>query len=534
MELDNNQTPDPTAYSRRRFLKQTGGATTLAAIGTSGTATAVDDNGQFEDDPFSLGVASGDPLPTSVILWTRLAPNPLQRGGGMPQKKIPVQWKISSTETMTSVEHVGVAFANPEHAHSVHVNVTDLEPGTEYYYQFETAGHQSPVGRTKTAPAPDGNPKEFTFAFASCQAWDDGFYTAYDYMATDELDLIIHLGDYIYEYGIGPNGGARNVSVPPVYRSETETLDRYRLQYGLYKSDRNLQAAHASAPWLVTRDDHEVDNNWAGDVPQDPDKQTREAFLKRRAIAFKAYFEHMPFRMAQMPDGSSQKLYRNYTFGDLAEFNVLDTRQYRTDQACDDAFSVVGCTERFSEDRTILGDAQEQWLVNNLETSSAIWDVIANQVPMASMDFEEGPKEGYRMDQWDGYVADRNTVLEAFEQHARNPVVVTGDFHANFASNIKRNFQEPDSASVGVEFVGTSISSGGDGVTMDDFGRQVLSENENVKYYSNQRGYVRCTLTPNQWRTDYRVVDCVTRKDAPIRTDASFVINDGTPHLQSR
>ncbi|WP_433627611.1 alkaline phosphatase D family protein [Halomicrococcus sp. NG-SE-24] len=530
MELDNPSNPDPTDHSRRQFLKRTGGATALAAVGTSGTTTAVmDDSGRFEEDPYSLGVASGDPLPDSVVLWTRLAPNPIEKGGGMPRKKVPVRWKIASTEDMASVEKAGVVFAKPEHAHSVHVDVTGLDPDTEYYYQFTAAGHRSPVGRTKTAPAPDASPEEFRFAFASCQSWDSGFYTAYDHMAADDLDLVVHLGDYIYEYGIGPNGGARDTAVPQAYRSQTETLDRYRLQYSLYKSDPDLRAAHASAPWLVTRDDHEVDNNWAGDVPQDPDKQTREAFLERRAAAFTAYYEHMPFRQAQMPDDSSQKLYRNFTFGDLAEFNVLDTRQYRTDQACDDAFNVVDCTERFDENRTILGDAQEQWLVDNLAASNATWDVLANQVPMASMDFEEGPEEGYRTDQWDGYVADRNTVLEAFEQHVSNPVVVTGDFHANFATNLKREFDDPDSETVGTEFVATSISSGGDGTDMDDFGRQVTSDNENVKYYNNQRGYVRCTLTPDQWWTDYRVVDYVTRPGAPIRTDASFVVDDGNP-----
>ena len=549
MDLDNRSIPDPDAQSRRKFLQRTGGASALAVVGTAGaTATPVDEDGRFERDPYSLGIASGDPLSDSVILWTRLAPNPYEADGGMPDRKIPVRWTVAETEEMRPVVDTGTVFARPEDAHSVHVDVRDLDPNTEYYYQFTAAGHRSPVGRTKTAPALSASPEEFQFAFVSCQAWYDGYYTPYAYVAEDELDLVIHLGDYIYEYGIGPDGAARDASVPQAYREEPETLDRYRLQYGLYKTDPDLRAAHASAPWLITRDDHEVDNNWADEVPQDPDEQTVEAFLKRRAAAFKAYYEHMPFRMAQQPDGPDQKLYRNYTFGDLVEFNVLDTRLYRSDQACGDAFNVDECAARFSEDRTLLGDKQEAWLVDNLDASGATWDVLANQLPFASMDFLRGSEDGYRMDQWDGYVADQRTVKQAFEEHAENAVVVTGDFHSNWASEIRS--AEPaegdddsdvaDPETVGVEFVGTSISSGGDGAEFDDFngeregvlGKHVVRENENVKYNNDRRGYTRCTVTPDRWTTEFRVVDYVTERGAPIRTDATFVVEEGEARLR--
>ncbi|AFK21080.1 alkaline phosphatase (plasmid) [Haloferax mediterranei ATCC 33500] len=538
MDVENPPSPDPNAHSRRRFLQRTGGATALAVLGASGQAAAVDEHGRFKADPFSLGVASGDPLPDSVILWTRLAPSPLTRGGGMPDKRVPVQWTVAESEDMTPVVQTGNVFADPAHAHSVHVNVQNLDPNTEYYYQFRTGGYRSPVGRTKTAPEVGATPEEFRFGFASCQAWYDGFYTPYKHMAADELDLIVHLGDYIYEYGIGPNGGVRDTAVPQAYRSEPTTLDRYRLQYGLYKSDADLQAAHASAPWLVTRDDHEVDNNWAGDVPQDPDKQTVEELLKRRAAAFKAYYEHMPFRLEQKPDGPDQKLYRNYTFGDLVEFNVLDTRLYRSDQACGDAFTVDACQKRFKENRTILGDRQQAWLVNNLEASNATWDVLANQVPFAKMDFLRGAADGYRMDQWDGYVADQVAVKNAFEASVNNPVVVTGDFHSNWANDIKS--AQNESKTIGTEFIGTSISSGGDGSEFSDingnkegvFGKHVVKENENVKYNNNRRGYTRCTLTPDEWVTEFQVVDYVTEPGAPVRTDKRFVVEAGTPGLQ--
>ncbi|WP_318567061.1 alkaline phosphatase D family protein [Salinigranum marinum] len=538
MDLTDPDTPDPTAQNRRQFMQRTGAASVVAALGLSGQATtasaAVDENGEFERDPFTLGVASGDPLPGSVIVWTRLAPDPLAVAGGMPDEPVDVAWKVATDDSVTDIVASGTATAEPAHAHTVHVDVSGLEPNTEYYYQFAAGGTESPIGRTKTAPGPGTSIDEFRFAFASCQQWPDGYFTPFAHMAADDLDLIVHLGDYIYEYGIG-NDSARDTSLPQDFRAETETLERYRQQYALYKSDPDLKAAHASAPWLVTRDDHEVDNNWAGDVPQDPDKQTMEAFLKRRAVAFKVYYEHMPFRLAQKPDGSNQKLYRNYAFGDLIEFNVLDTRLYRDDQACGDSFVAVDCAERFAEDRTILGDAQEEWLVDNLETSEATWDVLANQLPMAKMDYKIGlftgssEGEGFRTDQWDGYVADQNTVFRTFEDHVRNPIVVTGDIHRHFANDLV----SPDTGEpIGAEFVGTSITSGGDGTDMDAFGEEMIAENDNVRYYSGKRGYVRCTVRPDEWQTDYRVVEHVTKPESPVRTDARFTVREGTPGLQ--
>ncbi|WP_201741667.1 alkaline phosphatase D family protein [Salinigranum halophilum] len=537
MDIQDPDPPDPTAQNRRQFMQRTGAASVVAALGLSGeatTATAMMDDGAFGTDPFTLGVASGDPLSDSVIIWTRLAPDPLAGGGGMPDESVDVQWTVATDEAMSDVVTSGTATADPAHAHTVHVDVRDLDPNTEYYYQFAAGGKRSTVGRTKTAPEAGESVDEFRFAFASCQQWPDGYFTPFEHMAKDELDLIVHLGDYIYEYGIG-NDNARGESLPQDFRAETESLERYRQQYALYKSDPDLRAAHASAPWLVTRDDHEVDNNWAGDVPQDPDKQSMEAFLRRRAIAFKVYYEHMPFRMAQRPSGPDQKLYRNYAFGDLVEFNVLDTRLYRSDQACGDAFVAVDCEARFDEERTILGDAQEEWLVNNLTESEATWDVVANQLPMAQMDYKVGfftgsaEGEGFRMDQWDGYVADQNTVLRTFEEHVRNPIVITGDIHRHFANDVL----SPDSGDpVGAEFVGTSISSGGDGTDMDAFGSRVVNKNDNIHYYSGQRGYVSCTLTPEACHADYQVVEYVSKPDSPVRTDARFTVEDGVPGLQ--
>ena len=529
MDHPDPPTQDPTGQNRRQFMRTTGAASIAATVGLSGqTSAALNDAGEFESDPYSLGVASGDPLPDSVVLWTRLVPEPMEIGGGMPEEDVEVAWTVATDEALTDVVQTGTTTAEPEHAHAVHVEVFDLEPATEYYYQFEAGGATSPVGRTKTAPAPDQRVDEFEFAFASCQSWPHGYYTAYRHMAREELDLVIHLGDYIYEYGVEADGGIRDVQVPQEYREETMTLDRYRLQYGLYKSDPDLRDAHASAPWLVTRDDHEVDNNWADDVQEEPwDQETVEEFLQRRAAAFQAYYEHMPFRMEQKPDSSNQKLYRNYRFGDLVEFNVLDTRHYRDDQACGDAFRAVDCEERF--EREILGDEQREWLLDNLESSEVTWDVLANQLPLARMDFKEGEEEGFRTDQWDGYVPDQDAVTEAMGEHADNAVVVTGDFHTSWACELQAADGEEV---VGTEFVGTSISSFGDGTEMRDDADYVLAENDNVYYNKNLRGYAQCRVTPDSWETEYKVLDYVTEPGSPIWTDATFTVEAGEPGLQ--
>jgi len=509
---------EASAHSRRRFVA----GTALAALGVGATDVATGDPG-FED-PFTLGVASGDPLPESVVLWTRLAPEPLERTGGMDDRSVPVEWRVAEDRGMEDVVASGTTLAEPGSAHAVRVVPEDLDPGTEYFYQFRAGGHESRVGRTRTAPDDDEDIEEFTFAFASCQAWQDGFYTAYRHMAEEDLDLVIHLGDYIYEYPVGPEGGNRGVSVPPAYRTEATTLERYRRQYALYRSDPDLQAAHASAPWLVTRDDHEVDNNYADETAQDPGRQPPPSFRERRAAAYRAHYEHMPLRPDDRPEGPDQEFYRRHRFGELVAFDALDTRQYRSDQPCDEL--VGDCEERLDEDRTILGEDQREWLLEELEESETTWEAVANQVPMASMDVEPGPGEAFRLDQWDGYVADREAVVEAFEESDATPVVVTGDVHRNWASDVRR-----EGETVATEFVGTSISSGGDGYRSDPAGRFVVRENDNVHYYNAQRGYVRCRLTPESWTTDYRVVEYVSDRGAPVRTDRRFRVTEGSPGL---
>ncbi|MQA87482.1 MAG: alkaline phosphatase [Streptosporangiales bacterium] len=524
-----------TVLTRRGFLTGTLATASAAALpaltGTPAYAapsTAV--------GPFSLGVASGDPTQDGVVLWTRLVRDPLAEDGqgGMPNRAVSVQWQVAADERFRRIARNGTVRAEPAHVHSVHVEVDGLKPGREYFYRFRAEGETSPVGRTKTAPAPGTRLDRLAFAFASCQAWYDGYYTAYRHMAADDLDVLFHLGDYIYEYGVGASGGVRGVQLPEQYQREVFTLAEYRNRHALYRSDPDLPAAHAAFPWVVVFDDHEVENNWANQVSQvdsEPD-QDPEVFLALRAVAFRAYYEHLPLRRSYMPRGPDMQMYRRLRFGDLATFNVLDTRQYRDDQACGDGRQ-VGCAERLDPSRSITGAEQETWLLDGLARSGTTWNVIAQQVVMAQLDQDAGPPQAFGMDLWDGYAASRARILTGMvERDVRNPVVLTGDVHRNLAADLKVNFDDPDSATVGVEFAGTSIASGGDGADMDQWGTDVLAANPHVKFHNAQRGYVRCTVTPKTYVADYRVVPHVSESGAPIQTRASFAVQAGEPGLQ--
>ncbi|HEY8456670.1 MAG TPA: alkaline phosphatase D family protein [Actinopolymorphaceae bacterium] len=522
---------------RRKLLSVASAAAAALVFGKGPYTTRTRDTLRFTDYPFKLGVASGDPTPDGVVLWTRLAPDPLDvtGAGGMPDVRVPVRWQVAEDEDFRRVVRSGTASAYPELAHSVHVEVSGLRPDRWYYYRFRVGNEMSPVGRTRTLPAPGASPQQLRFAFASCQGYPDGYYTAYRHMVSEDLDLVVHLGDYIYEYGIPSNGGYRNQPDPlPDYLiTEPITLDRYRLQYAVYKSDPDLQAAHLAFPWVVTTDDHEVENNYAGLTPEASSQTpTLEEFLVRRANAYRAYYEHMPLRRSSMPNGPDMRLYRRLRFGSLAEFNVLDTRQYRDDQAAGDGTDPPN-PESLDPRRTLVGAEQEAWLLDGLAASDATWNVIAQQVFMAQRDFAEGEDKLFSMDAWDGYAPNRDRILGAIaDGEIANPVVITGDVHANYANDLKTDFDDPNSQTIGVEFVGTSIASGRDGADSTPTGELILAENPHIKFFNGQRGYVRCTVTPDLWRADYRVVPYITQPGADIYTRASFVTEAGNPGLQ--
>ncbi|MDO8541561.1 MAG: alkaline phosphatase D family protein [Opitutaceae bacterium] len=517
--------PGSPTFTRRSFVAGSASFAVAAWLSSCRTAGIRGSTPAFSAYPFSLGVASGDPGPTSVVLWTRLAPQPLMPGGGMPAVPVRVAWQVADDEAMTRVVRSGTAMANPQWGHSVHAVAEGLRPDRWYWYQFRVGGEASPTGRTRTFPPVDTLPARLRFAFASCQNYENGLFTALDYLAREDVDFIVHLGDYIYEMG------AREKQVRRHNSGELFTLEEYRARYIQYKLDPALQSAHASAPWIVTWDDHEVANNYARDIPATP--VPRADFLRRRAAAYQAYYEMLPLRPSAQPHGPDMLLYRRLQYGRLAQFHVLDTRQYRTDQPCGDG-TRAPCEEMLKPNATLLGTQQRDWLFRGLDRSPAPWNVLAQQIMMARVDRAAGPDVTISMDQWPGYEIERRRVLKHFrDRRIKNPVVLTGDIHSNWANELITDFDQLDGQSVGVEFVGTSITSGGDGSATPRNLEATLAENPFVKFHNTERGYVRCEVTPQRWTTDYRTVPYVSRPGAPINTRATFVVESGRPKLNA-
>jgi alkaline phosphatase D len=504
--------------SRRLFLAYAAslsGTCILGARARGGVSTA-----SFPTSPFMLGVASGDPGTRNVALWTRLAPRPLEDFGGMPAENVKVSWEVAADESFKNIVARGHEIATPQLAHSVHAEPRGLEPDCWYWYRFRTGDAESPVGRTRTLPRRAATPDEVKFAFASCQHWEGGYYTAYEHMAKEELDLVFHLGDYVYE------GGAEDGQVRRHPEKEMRSLAQYRLRHALYKTDPLLQAMHARCPWIVTWDDHEVENNYANNIPQDV-KDDPVDFLVRRANAYQAYYEHMPLRRRSLPRGPNLQLYRKFAWGQLAEFFTLDTRQYRTDQPNDDGKKPLN-EAAYAKTNSLLGAKQRNWLEGGLIASTGAWNVLAQQVMMGVTDQEQGEGRGYQMDVWPGAVYERNQLMKFLHQRrVANPVVLTGDVHSNWVNDLHTDDQKPQTPVVATEFVGTSISSSGDGGDNAKRRDTLMAENPGVKFFNENRGYVRCTVTKDLWRSDFQIVEKVSSPGAPMSTRASFVVESG-------
>jgi alkaline phosphatase D len=516
------------AISRRTLLLSSAAAGAAGAVTTWPlAASAAPYRGPLRSDPFTLGVASGDPEPDGFVLWTRLAPSPLAEDGlgGMPSRSVAVEWELSIDERFRRVVRSGAVVARPGTAHTVHVELHDLPPGREFFYRFRAENFVSPVGRTRTAPAPWALPAALAMSFASCSQFEHGYFTAYRHLAADEPELILHLGDYQYEYPADtytvPGGNPRDHQGP-----ETVTLANYRQRHAQYKTDPDLQAAHAVAPWAVVFDDHEVENNWADEVPEQPDPD----FPARRAAAFQAYYENMPLRRTSIPRGIDMQLYRRLRWGRLATFHMLDTRQYRDDQGCGDGYK--DCPAAVDPARSITGAEQEKWLLDGFRQSTARWDVLGQQVFFGQRDNNAGPAKVVSMDSWDGYAASRDRITRGWvDAGVRNPVVLTGDVHAHWADDLKLDYADPTSRTVGSELVCSSITSNGDGADVVGGAHPWAAWNPHLRFYNNQRGYVRTTITRDALTADFRVVPYVTRPGAPVHTRASFVIEDRVPGL---
>ncbi|GAB1689412.1 alkaline phosphatase D family protein [Krasilnikovia sp. M28-CT-15] len=511
--------------SRRRFVSTAAAAVAAGPwLITPDGAYARIRNGidtTLPEGVFTLGVASGDPLPDAVVLWTRLAPQPTT-GGGMPARPVPVAWEVAEDAGFRRVVRCGVATARPERAHCVHVDVRGLRPDTDYHYRFRTGYQVSPVGRTRTAPAAHARPSRLRFAFASCQDYQGGYYTAYQHLVDEDLAFVAFLGDYIYEGKPNPAAVRQHEGVGEPY-----TLDEYRNRHARYRTDPGLQAVHAAFPWIVTFDDHEVDNNFADGIPQDPDQQSPDAFRARRAAAFQAYYEHLPLRRSSQPDGPDIQVYRRLRFGTLASLHVLDTRQYRSDQPT---------TLAAAQDPTLTmtGAKQESWLTEGLQSYGTTWNLLANQVMWAQNDRRAGPAQIFSFDNWDGYRVQRRRLLELFGSgNVANPVILTGDRHCTWVCDLRPDFDDPATPVVGAELTGTSISSGGDPdvAAFHAAYDPIKAESPHWRYIDNRRGYFVCDLDQQRLLSSLRVVDTVWAQTSDVRTAAQFVVEAGRPGI---
>lgn len=520
----------PADMMRRALLKSVYAATFLLPSAAAWSQVKLSKN------PFALGVASGSPTHNSVVLWTRL----LDEGiftSNLPNQDIPVKWELALDSQFGKTVKSGFINAAPALAHSVHAEVTDLPSNTWFHYRFSAGGHTSPTGKTRTFAAPNSAEQErIKVAFASCQHFERGYFNAYPHMVNENPDLVVFLGDYIYEYAPS-NTGMRSHS-----GNWCLGLSDYRKRYAQYKSELELQGIHAACPWVTIWDDHEVQNDYAGLNPGSFGPYTD--FVKRRAAAYQAFYEHMPMRasalmggLAGLEKGAEMRIYDNYRFGSILNMSVLDTRQYRDIQACT-AGGKAGssgvdpdtCESLASEARSMLGTQQEQWLLKQLEHSSdQAWTVIAQPTLFGPRIYRTA--EGRRVwnDGWDGYPATRKRIVDGLlKSKVANPVVFGGDVHENWVGYIKEDYANPRSRVLGFEFCGTSITS--------DDGRSTIDRQRNNPHFiyseGMRRGYSVAEFTKDKLVVNLRAVVDHKAKNSAIETLATFQVNNGSKKLE--
>lgn len=517
--------------SRRRLLQRFGALAAASLLPwRDGLAQPV-----FADDPFRLGVAAGDPAADGFVIWTRLAPRPLEPEGGMPRQAVELEWEVARDERFLDIAASGKAIAHPLLGHSVHVELSGLQPARSYWYRFRAGRERSISGHARTLPAPGSRPERLRFAVAGCQHYEQGLYTAYRHLSREELDFVFCYGDYIYEYrgrdfNVDPASGELLPTVRRSQGQELMTLDDYRRRYAEAKMDLDLMQAHARHAWFCSWDDHETVNNWAGEYA--PDGSPPELFALRRAAAAQAFYEMMPLRKASFPQGGRLQLYRRARCGELLDLHVLDTRSWRSDQACGDRWDNYPCDGVRDPKATMLGAAQERWLFDGLASSTTRWQGMAQQIMLA--DFQrDATRERINLDAWIGYQLPRERLLDHVQQRRLgNVVVLTGDEHQHHALDIKRQGGSSSEAPLMTEFVATSISSGGDGSPVGRGGEALLRRNPHCHFYNQQRGYLVCDVDATRWQTEFRVLDQVRRPGGLLSTPARFVVEPGRPGVQ--
>ncbi|MGA4956056.1 alkaline phosphatase D family protein [Streptomyces lavendulocolor] len=498
-----------TTLDRRNLLKAAGAAGALnlvwplsAGLSPARAREAAEALGaEYDPAPFTLGVASGDPQPSSVVLWTRLAPEPLAAEQQLPEV-VEVGWVVAEDPALSRVVARGTAPASATLGHSVHVPVHGLGAGRHYWYAFTALGRTSRTGRTRTAPV--GAVPRVRFAAANCQAFHDGYYAAHRGIAREDVDFVVHLGDYIYEHG--PVGGdhVRDHEGPAVL-----TLADYRRRHALYKGDASLREAHAAHPWFLTWDDHEVANDYSGTGGGAP-------FLQRRAAAYQAWYENMPHRDASatsaLPD---PEIHRVRRWGDLLELTVLDLRSYRSAQNLPNG--------------TILGAGQKSWLKTTVDRAPDSWHVWANSIMLSQLRGRPGGSYMFT-DQWDGFLAERKEILNHVHTSGlEDLVVITGDWHSAFVDDIRTDFDDPSSPLVGTEFTAHSITSGAYSADWNATNGPLMGRaNPHLKYFEGNRyGYDVYEVTPERFSTHMRVI--ADRRDpaSPVTTLTTFHVDRG-------
>lgn len=487
-------------------------------------------------DPFTLGVASGSPAETSVVLWTRLAQPDGDALGGAPAT---VRWEIAEDEGFQRIAHKGQSQAHAELAHSVHVEAQGLAPDRWYFYRFMTGEWVSRTGRTRTLPPADAQVAKLRFGYGSCQRWEHGYFSAWRHLREEQPDFVLFFGDYIYEYPGAPN----SIRMPRGLWATT--LSDYRERHAQYKSDADLQAMHAACPWLVTWDDHELQNDYAGEHPGNSGPGVAN-HMGRRAAAYQAYYEHMPLRaatltraMSGLGDGAELRIHTQYRFGKLARLCLLDTRQYRDRQACtrggragSGSVDPAECESWDDPRRTLLGEAQERWLDARLAQNAPGWTLIGQSTLFGRRDFKAGAGELFSNDGWDGYAQARQRLTRSLQQHAvKNTVMLGGDVHQNWVGHLKADYAREDSEALGTEFCGTSITSRTTSTPERVPG--VLAENPHFIFAdAYSRGYGVADFTPGRLDVRLRAVDDVTRRDSGVKTLASFAVQAGRHRVE--
>ncbi|GAA4926382.1 alkaline phosphatase D family protein [Actinoplanes utahensis] len=503
----------------RRTVLGLAGAGAVAAATVPGPAAAA-------EAVFQHGVASGDPLPGGVLLWTRVTPTPESAPGSGAGPQADVTWQVSADAGFTTIVAAGVERTGPERDHTVKVDVAGLRPATTYWYRFGHAGAWSPPGRTMTAPAVADTVARLRAGVVSCANWEAGYFAAYRHLAArDDLNLVVHLGDYLYEYGTGGFSAAGKVVRATRPAHETRTLADYRIRHAHYKTDPDLQALHASVPWVITWDDHEVANDqWSGGA-ENHTPGAEGDFAARVAAARQAYAEWMPVRL-----GGDGRIYRRLRYGDLFELSMLDLRSYRSQQASGTAADADG--------RTIAGAEQLAWLTGGLVASDAIWKLVGNPVMISRLDVGTlpawlipplaeligVPRNGVvlNLDQWDGYNADRERLVDALRAARTEDVVfLTGDIHMSWANELTTRDTGPADPAA-AEFVVPAVTSD----NLNDFvGTTALSglaasliraTNPHVRWVETDgHGYGVLDVTRSRCRMDwYHLADRTDRGTA--------------------